>query len=50
MNYCYIYENISVRQDTMRPRHRRLWQQNSPIAPYIDGSDDESPYEHSDAD
>ncbi|OBT62290.1 hypothetical protein VE03_08596 [Pseudogymnoascus sp. 23342-1-I1] len=34
----------------MRPRRRRLWQQNSPIAPYSGSSDDESPSDHSDAD
>lgn len=45
-----IYENTNVRQDAMRPRHRRLWQQNSPIAPYSGSSDDESPSDQSDAD
>ncbi|KFY66884.1 hypothetical protein V496_01887 [Pseudogymnoascus sp. VKM F-4515 (FW-2607)] len=34
----------------MPPRRRRLWQHNSPIAPYSRSSDDESPSDHSDAD
>ncbi|OBT48796.1 hypothetical protein VE00_00553 [Pseudogymnoascus sp. WSF 3629] len=34
----------------MRPRCRRLWQQNSPIAPYSGSSDDDSPGDLSDAD
>ncbi|KFZ07101.1 hypothetical protein V501_06777 [Pseudogymnoascus sp. VKM F-4519 (FW-2642)] len=34
----------------MRPRRRRLWQQNSPIAPYSGSSDDDSPSDLSDAD
>ncbi|OBT56228.1 hypothetical protein VE04_02687 [Pseudogymnoascus sp. 24MN13] len=34
----------------MRPRRRRLWQQNSPIAPYSGSSDDDSPGDLSDAD
>ncbi|KFY38357.1 hypothetical protein V494_04385 [Pseudogymnoascus sp. VKM F-4513 (FW-928)] len=34
----------------MRPRRRRLWQQNSPIAPYSGSDEDESPSAHSDAD
>ncbi|OBT77425.1 hypothetical protein VF21_04244 [Pseudogymnoascus sp. 05NY08] len=34
----------------MRPRRRRLWQQNSPIVPYSGSSDDDSPGDLSDAD
>lgn len=49
-DYCCIYENTNVRQDKMRPRRRRLWQQNSPIAPYSGSSDDDSPGDLSDAD